>query len=371
MVLLLLCLMLIGSCVSNSIHFLYTFHPHVGSEVCFKWWHIFEKASHSGRKSDVTLNRFPLLFPLCFAHLSLPLASAMSVNSSSSNASIPTPRPIFLHDFDIVTCFYLTSGSVNTILNIVVNIFLLPLFTFVLYVGIRRQRRTMSHTDVLTVQIIVAEVTGVFGAITTYFGSVTGTKALMLTGIYWCIAYQFIIVSFHMLTCVEKYLAVVHPITYVGLRKEKGIRMRNACICCAWLLAFVEAGITILLKRSLPIHSIAIVSLNIAVVSFCNLSVLRVLCQPRPGTEGERRQVDAFKLKAFYTIFVVLAALLFRYGFNFFSTIILFYSAVDEHISCVLWMSCFWFSLPSQLVAPLLFLHREGKLCCQNRRTRQ
>lgn len=45
-------------------------------------------------------------------------------------------------------------------------------------------------------------------------GSVTGMKAAMLIGIYSFIAFQFIVVSFLMLTCVERYLAVVHPSTF-------------------------------------------------------------------------------------------------------------------------------------------------------------
>lgn len=300
----------------------------------------------------------------------------MSVNSSSSsNASIPA-QPSFLHDFDLLTCFYSRVGNGSIIVYTVINnIVLLPLFTLVLYVGVHRwrqqQRRTMSHSDVLTVQIIVADLIGICATTILCSGSVTEMKAVMLIGVYLLIAYQFIVVSFHMLTCVERYLAVVHPITFVGLRKERGIRIRNAVICCAWLLAFTEAGIAILLKQSLSICSITIITFNLVVVSFCSLSVLHVLYQPRPGAEGGSKQVDAFKLRAFYTIFVVLGTLLFRYGFNIFFNVVLSLSEVDEHKSCVLWMSSFWFSLPSRLVAPLLFLHREGKLCCRNQKSGQ
>lgn len=378
MSLLLLCLILILHFVLDYILFLYLLYRHMGRRVCFKLWDVFNKASHSRNNSFQTLNRFSLFFPsfLCFLHLSLRLPLVMSVNSSSSNASTPPSQPMFLHDFDMFSCFNLTIGRGNIIVYTAVNIiFLLPVFALVLHMEVRRwwqqQRRTMSHTDVLTLQIIVVELIGIFGATMISFASVTGMKAAMLPGSYSFVAYQFLIVFFHTLSCVEKYLAVVHPITYVGLKKEKGIRIRNACICCTWLLAFGEAGITIFLKRLLSICSTATITFNIAVISFCSLSVLCILYRPRPGTEEGSRQVDAFKLRAFYTIIVVLLALLFRYGLTFFSTVMYYYSEVDEYKVCVLWMSSFWFSLPSRLMTPLLFLHREGKLCCQNRRSRQ
>lgn len=303
----------------------------------------------------------------------------MSVNSSSSsNGSIPAPQPSFLHDFDMFGCFYITTGSSSSsiiVYTVVNDIVLLPLFTLVLYMLARRwwqqPRRMMSHSDVLTGQIMVAELIGIVAITLIFCGSVSGRKATMLTGINAFIAYQFIAVSLYVLTCVERYMAVVHPTTYVGLRKEKGSRIRNAGVCWAWLLSFIEGGIAIYFKPSLSICSTAVTTLNLVVVSFCSLSVLRVLYRPRPGAEGGSRQVDAFKLRAFYTIFVVLGVLLLRYGFHIFATAIISLSGIDEYSVCVFWMSGFWFSLPSRLVAPLLFLHREGKLLGPNRRLGQ
>lgn len=128
----------------------------------------------------------------------------------------------------------------------------------------------MSHSDVLTVQIIVAELIGIVATTIISSGSVTGMKAALLIGVHSFIAYQFIVVSFHVLTCVERYLAVVHPITYVGLRKEQGIKIRIAGVCCAWLLAFIEGGIAILLKQSLSNCSTAIIALTyVCMYVFC------------------------------------------------------------------------------------------------------
>ncbi|KAJ4945170.1 hypothetical protein JOQ06_013706, partial [Pogonophryne albipinna] len=72
---------------------------------------------------------------------------------------------------------------------------------------------------------------------------------------------------FHVLTCLERYLAVVRPIIYLRLRNVQGVRIRNISI---------------------------------------GLSVLCVLIRPGPGN-GER--VDQSKQSAFYTVTAITAAL--------------------------------------------------------------
>lgn len=287
----------------------------------------------------------------------------------SINTSLPALRPIFPHYFELQTCFYSTVGGGSIIVYTGVNALLIfPLFLFVLYLGLRRwwQQSHMNHADVLTVHTVVAELIGILGSTIICCGSLTSKEGLMLIGIYCYIAYHFIVISFHVLHCVDRYLAVVYPIIYVGLRREKGIRIRNASISFVWLLAFAEAGISFLIKQYFSIYTSTIVTVNLFIVSFCSCSVLRVLFQPRPGS----RQFDALKLRAFYTICVVLGVLLLRFGFNICATIILSMS-IDEHTSCVLWMSSFWFGLPSRLVSPLFFIHREGKMCCRRKTSGQ
>lgn len=288
---------------------------------------------------------------------------------NSSNTSLPALRPIFLHYFELQSCFYSMVGGVSIIVYTAVNTLLIfPLLIFVLYLGLRRwwQRRKMNHSDVLTVHTVVAELIGILASTIICCGSLTGKEGLMLIGIYCSIAYHFIVISFHVLHCVDRYLAVVYPIIYVGLRRERGIRIRNASISFVWLLTFAETGISFLIKQYLSIYTSTIVTVNLLIVSFCSCSVLRVLFQPRPGS----RQFDALKLRAFYTMCVVLGVLLLRFGFNICATIILTISK-DEHTSCVLWMSGFWFGLPSRLVSPLFFIHREGKMCCRSKTSGQ
>lgn len=150
------------------------------------------------------------------------------------------------------------------------------------------------------------------------------------------------------------------PYHICGLEEGKGDQNQKR-----WHLLRLVAGLH---------HTSQVVSLHF--LEYChNLKprgcfFLQPFCSPCSfSIKGE--EADRFKPRAFYTIFVVLRALLFRYGFQIFSTVMLSFSEVDEHKGCVLWMSSFWFSVPSRLVAHLLFLHREGKRCCQNRRSGQ
>ncbi|KAF3837460.1 hypothetical protein F7725_004924 [Dissostichus mawsoni] len=166
---------------------------------------------------------------------------------------------------------------------------------------------------------------------------------------------------FHVLTCVERYLAVVHPIIFLKLRGNRAVRIRNVTIVCVWLLCFGAIGL-----RNLPedqIHGVSYLwtSLFLFVILFCSLSVVWVLIRPKPGV-GKR--VDRTKVRALYLMMVILGVLVFRFG----STTIgsaLYHSqnlVVDE--KCLALFCMTWTGLPSSLVLPLLYLHRAGKLTC-------
>ncbi|KAE8279487.1 hypothetical protein D5F01_LYC23076 [Larimichthys crocea] len=143
----------------------------------------------------------------------------MSVNSSfnSSNSSIHLP----------IICFGSRPGIFIFVAFSVTNVFLLPLFILVLYMGYQRRRQQhsgsaagmTSHSDIFTYNMIGLELIGVLGCCFYCCGALTNVKAIVLVGID-----IFSITSpgqtlFHLLTCVERYLAVVHPIIYLGLRQ--------------------------------------------------------------------------------------------------------------------------------------------------------
>ncbi|TKS93377.1 hypothetical protein D9C73_026635 [Collichthys lucidus] len=143
----------------------------------------------------------------------------MSVNSSfnSSNSSIHLP----------IICFGSRPGIFIFVAFSVTNVFLLPLYILVLYMGYQRRRQQRSgsaagmtsHSDIFTYNMIGLELIGVLGCCFYCCGALTNVKAIVLVGMD-----IFSITSpgqtlFHLLTCVERYLAVVHPIIYLGLRQ--------------------------------------------------------------------------------------------------------------------------------------------------------
>ncbi len=303
----------------------------------------------------------------------------MSVNSlSASNTSLP-PFPLSSSSTtmfsDIQTCMMSSVGYFNIIPFTFTNILLLPLYILVLHLGLQRWRRQrsstmMSHSDLITYNMIATELLSIFGFILICCSYPTDLPQMMLLGIYLLSMKLFGQLLFHPLTCVERYLAVIHPITYLSLRTAKGIRVRNIVICCVWLACLAWPSLVFMLAiSSINTLYVCVAASAIIVISFSSLSVLGVLIRPGPGGR-DRQQVDQSKLKAFYTIMAISGVLLVRFGGSILSSVLYDLPVLDRGERCGVRLSVLWFSLPCSLVSPLLFLHRAGKLvCCKDNNT--
>ena len=297
----------------------------------------------------------------------------MSVNSSpSSNISLPlSPLSYSSNMFSLFqSCFRSTAGTLNLTAFTIVSILLLPLYIYVLYLGIQRwrqQRSNSRHSDVFTYHMVVTELMSVLGFIVMFSGALTDLPQMMVVGTYILFLNLYGQSCFHVLTCVERYLAVVHPVTYLKLKKENWVRNRNITIGCIWLMCIAGTTLINIDNKFLILLNYSIIFLIFIVISFCSLSVLCVLIRPGPGEGGGgRQQVDQSKLRAFYTIMIILGVLMFRFmGMVIFNA--LFSSPhLSENYRCAGCYFASWFCLPSSLVLPLLFLQRAGKLlCCQ------
>ena len=170
---------------------------------------------------------------------------------------------------------------------------------------------------------------------------------------------------FHCLTCVERYLAVVHPITFMRLRETRGVRIRNISIACVWLLSFGWTGVTKMYLPYFPtVPFLFIMGCGLIVILFCCFSVLRVLTHPGPGeVGGNKEQVAQSKRRAFYMIVAILGVLLLRFVGLLVSFSLREVVTLPEDLC---WIEDFGLALtiPSSLVVPLLFLHKKGKLAC-------
>ncbi|KAI4798567.1 hypothetical protein KUCAC02_021965 [Chaenocephalus aceratus] len=207
------------------------------------------------------------------------------------------------------------------------------------------------------------EMLGVFSCIFHCFAVVLKKPFWMNVAVYLAVATTNGHVPFHILTCVERHLAVVHPITYLRLKNRGGIMIRNVSIVFVWLLLLMWIGLTA--KSVILVPYFCVTTFSMVVVAFCSLSVLRALIRPVPGEGGgDKGRVDQSKKRAFRTIMAIMLALCFRFGGQLLFLLIYVSMDLGKCYRCTMLTSVVWLCLPSSLVLPLLFLHRAGKLTC-------
>lgn len=304
-----------------------------------------------------------LSLPLLLLHLHLHFpflqASNMSDNSSSSS--------IVKFDYYFSNCFgSRTSNFIFTAFTITNILLLLPLFVIILHLGHQRWRQqrsaSASDSDFITYHMVVMEMIYSIGSIFYCIGAYVDLRKMMMAASHVVFITYCGQILFHTLTCVEHYLAVIHPITFMHLRKASGVRIRNITIGSIWLLSFAEMCILALNQVNYVILLyFGQQALSLIIISFCSFAVIRVLKRPGPGDGGgDRDRVDQSKKRAFNTIMAILLTLLVRFGGNMVCAGIYCSKSISDR--CMVIYSGFWFCLPSSLVSPLLLLHRAGKL---------
>lgn len=295
----------------------------------------------------------------------------MSLNASNG------PSPYSQTQFhQMLFCYYQKSGMImTTALTVTCILFLVPVYTCVLYLGFKRWRRqsaraAASHSDFLAYQAVLVELISVSALILVCCGIHAKHTNLTVTGIS-ISAIQFAgELLFQILTCAERYLAVVHPVAYMRLKNTRGIRIRNIIVGCCWLLCFCAIGM-LSIKGHMANAAVyfTLLASSLAVVSFFSFSVLHVLIRPRPAeVANNRQQVDQQKMKAFKMMMAILSVLLLKLASNLFSTLTyIFFS--DFPSQCNSWMAAQWVNIPSTLVIPLLYVQRQRKAqCCKHRK---
>ncbi|KAM3590422.1 uncharacterized protein V6R79_009413 [Siganus canaliculatus] len=264
------------------------------------------------------------------------------------------------------------SGRLYLVFTGVSVAFLLPVSIWIVTLGfqhwsrLRSSPEVMSFSDFYTYHLAVVELAGVSGI---FISTVSGLFdhsdifwwGAMVSMFPWC--GQMLFPTF---TCVERYLAVVQPVTYMRLRQASGVRLRNASAALVWLFCISGMLAVMLFGDVLERLSVVILVLMLTlltVVMFCSLSVLRVLIRPRPGEAARAGpRLDQTKQRAFRTIVTIMGVLVLKFG-GYLVCIMLGYSPlIPYHSQCVAKAVSVWFNLLSSLALPLLFLHRAGKL---------
>nr|XP_055036177.1 C-C chemokine receptor type 8-like [Misgurnus anguillicaudatus] len=169
---------------------------------------------------------------------------------------------------------------------------------------------------------------------------------------------------FHCLICVERYLAVVHPVTFL---KYKPLRYKVICCTAAWMICLGSCLCCLLLNSYDWIAYRGVFSTQffifLSIQLFCCVAVLRALKQSGPGERGrEREEENHMKRRAFHLILITTVSILITYlplvSFGFFVVL----SNVDlVEAFWLIGLICF---VLCGFVQPVLYLNRAGKLKC-------
>ncbi|XP_067280772.1 chemokine XC receptor 1-like [Pseudorasbora parva] len=168
---------------------------------------------------------------------------------------------------------------------------------------------------------------------------------------------------FQCLMCVERYLAVVHPVTFL---KYKPLRYRVICCTAAWVITFGSCLVCLMifLLFTFTVHTWFYTLqflLFLFIQLFCLVAVLRALKQSGPGERGrEREEENHMKRRAFYLILITTVAMVMTYV-PF--TIAGFITILAHPYYVSVWCPALFYVLAS-FVQPVHYLHQAGKLSC-------
>ncbi|XP_014891984.1 uncharacterized protein LOC106949940 [Poecilia latipinna] len=264
-----------------------------------------------------------------------------------------------------------TDGSRIGLALISTRVFLLfPVSLLILCHGAQRRRRrsftAMSHFDVFTFHHCVLELVWILGTVLQFLGSSMDLEVMSMAGTYLSTCIFPGEPLFHVLTCLDRYLAVVHPVLYVSLRSSRGVSVRNVAVFGVWLLCFLFSCAANNLRSVIYIRLFSgFLTCSVLIMLFCGVSVLCALIGPGPGKKaGNKKLVDQSILRAFVTVAAITGVLCLWFFAFLVSSSLTSSALVAQSVSCVLEVSVLWFSLPCSLILPLLYLLKTGTLQC-------
>ncbi len=168
---------------------------------------------------------------------------------------------------------------------------------------------------------------------------------------------------FQCLICVERYLAVVHPVIFL---KYKPLRYRVICCTVVWIITLGSCMCCIFTIISHYIVYLWFFStqflLFLSIQLFCLVAVLRALKQSGPGERVRGgKEENNMKRRAFHLILITTVTMIIMYAPFSISGFFVIFS--QQYIKELFYFGFICFALAS-FVQPVLYLHRVGKLSC-------
>ncbi len=150
---------------------------------------------------------------------------------------------------------------------------------------------------------------------------------------------------FQCLMCVERYLAVVHPVIFL---KYKPLRYRVICSVIVWVAGLLSCGFNIM-TLLLFLYNLYFAFFFVQFFLFLSfqlffcLAVLRALKQSGPGERGrEKEKENHMKRRAFYLILITNVILIILYAPYIIFAAPQWISANNTHNSCLVMFFSLW-----------------------------
>ena len=261
-----------------------------------------------------------------------------------------------------ITSIYTASCTINIFLGLPTNV-------YVLWLILTGAGGTMA-SDFFSLNLAVSEVLYCLFSVFVLVNNHIPTTALAYLADF---SFGFLSAGrplFQCCICVERYLAVVHPVVFL---KYKPLRYRVGWAAGAWGVTLMFTGTAVsLYAPQFPIHCfITYILLFLFVDLFCSLSILRGLKHPklgqgemekRGGGEKEKEGMNAMKKRAFMIVSVVMTTMLIN---NILTAVIyLLCDFIAPKVFCLLDAFNMLLLVLCGLVQPLFYLHRSRKLPC-------
>ncbi|XP_048023356.1 chemokine XC receptor 1-like [Megalobrama amblycephala] len=167
---------------------------------------------------------------------------------------------------------------------------------------------------------------------------------------------------FQCLISVERYLAVVHPVTFL---KYKPLRYRVICCTAAWIIILGSCFycLFMLISQNINVHIWFFSTqflLFLSIQLFFLVTVLRALKQSGPGERGRKREEENhMKRRAFHLILITTVTMTFTYVPY---TMTGFCIIITQQNHDAYWLPGLVCYVLAGFVQPVLYLQRTGKL---------